>query len=67
MFYILKSALKTLFTLTLLKACNTITLTKQSHPIVVLHGLESSSEKMIVSVKFKVSKDYESLSGIPYH
>ena len=47
MFYILKSALKTLFTLTLLKACNTITLTKQSHPIVVLHGLESSSEKMI--------------------
>jgi hypothetical protein len=27
----------------------------------------SSSEKMIVNVKFKVSKDYESLSGIPYH
>ena len=46
MFYILKTALKTLFILNLFNVCNPIVLL-ESKPIVVLHGLESSSEKMI--------------------
>ena len=47
MFYILKTALKTLFTLNLINLCNPLALPRQSKPIVVLHGLESSIEKMV--------------------
>jgi len=47
MFYILKTALKTLFTLNLINLCNPLALPRQSKPVVVLHGLESSIEKMV--------------------
>jgi len=47
MFYILKTALQTLFTLNLINLCNPLALPRQSKPVVVLHGLESSIEKMV--------------------
>jgi len=49
MFYILKTTFKTLFTLSLFNQFITLTLplVSSEKPIVVLHGLESSSEKMV--------------------
>jgi hypothetical protein len=51
----------------------TITMSKMFHGsrknlmLKPINFIVSSSVKMIVSVKFRVSNDYESASDIPYH